>query len=272
MNEQRREVVVVSDLDGTLLDHYTYDAAPALPAIARLRDLGIPLVLNSSKTAAEIRQIRRELHNSDPYIAENGAVLFLPDNSADDGMAITQFGMSRHHILHVLAQIAVLREFAYLAFSTMSVDQLIACTGLDRARADLSMSRQYTEPLLWRDSDEQLDAFARMLSAHGLRAVRGGRFVFVSALVDKATPLDDLLGYYRTGSAAAPGSEPLLIALGDGNNDLPMLERADHAVVVRSPVRAEPPRPARESVTLTGQTGPRGWNEAVNTLLDNLGY
>ena len=50
--------VVFSDLDGTLLDHSTYSWKAAAPALAALRDRGIPLILASSKTSAEIAESR----------------------------------------------------------------------------------------------------------------------------------------------------------------------------------------------------------------------
>ncbi len=53
--------IVFSDLDGTLLDHRTYDYTPALPALASLQEKQIPLVFCTSKTAAEIMPFRTEI-------------------------------------------------------------------------------------------------------------------------------------------------------------------------------------------------------------------
>ena len=50
-------LLVVTDLDGTLLDHDTYDWEPARPAIEELKQRAFPLVLNSSKTIAELTPI-----------------------------------------------------------------------------------------------------------------------------------------------------------------------------------------------------------------------
>ena len=67
-------VIVFTDLDGTLLDHESYGYAPALPLLSRLRAAGIPLILASSKTAAEIAPLRADLGFADcPAIVENGA-------------------------------------------------------------------------------------------------------------------------------------------------------------------------------------------------------
>ena len=70
-------LVIFSDLDGTLLDHATYEAGPALPVLARLRAMGVPLVLATSKTGAEVVEVRARLGLAGlPAIVENGAGLW----------------------------------------------------------------------------------------------------------------------------------------------------------------------------------------------------
>lgn len=46
--------LVSTDLDGTLLDHHTYSWHAALPALQKCSELAIPVVLNTSKTLAEV--------------------------------------------------------------------------------------------------------------------------------------------------------------------------------------------------------------------------
>ena len=67
-----------SDLDGSLLDHYSYSFDAALPAVNALEELDIPLILVSSKTRAEILAVREQLANRHPFIVENGADVFVP--------------------------------------------------------------------------------------------------------------------------------------------------------------------------------------------------
>lgn len=74
----RPHLIIFSDLDGTLLDHYDYRWQAAGPALDSLKAAQIPLVLNSSKTMPEIRALREELGNNDPFIVENGAAVVIP--------------------------------------------------------------------------------------------------------------------------------------------------------------------------------------------------
>ena len=77
---EKPQLVLFTDLDGTLLDHDTYTAEPALPALDIISRRHIPLVVCTSKTAAEIQKLRDSIGNSDPFISENGGGIFVPEN------------------------------------------------------------------------------------------------------------------------------------------------------------------------------------------------
>ena len=57
----QKPLLIFTDLDGTLLDIHTYDWQPAASWLERLRDEQVPVILCSSKTAAETGDIQREL-------------------------------------------------------------------------------------------------------------------------------------------------------------------------------------------------------------------
>ena len=95
MGNETMKLMVVSDLDGTLLDHSDYSFDLVLPVLDRMDEAGIPLVVNTSKTRAEWLAIRGELGNFDPYIVENGSAIY-------DGEKVETFGVSRAEILDVL--------------------------------------------------------------------------------------------------------------------------------------------------------------------------
>ena len=65
---------VVTDLDGTLLDH-SYDWSPAKALIRQLQQHRISVIPCTSKTAEEVRGFRTEAGLHDPYIVENGGAV-----------------------------------------------------------------------------------------------------------------------------------------------------------------------------------------------------
>ena len=71
-------LVIFTDLDGTLLDA-AYSFLPAAPALEAVRRTSVPLVICSSKTRREIESYRIRLGNHDPFIAENGGAVYVPE-------------------------------------------------------------------------------------------------------------------------------------------------------------------------------------------------
>ena len=73
------KLLFATDLDGCLLDATTYSFEGARPALSRLAEKGIPLVLASSKTRAEMLPLARALCLATPLIVENGGALLVPE-------------------------------------------------------------------------------------------------------------------------------------------------------------------------------------------------
>src|SRR5215510_6997235 len=73
-----RRVVVVTDIDGSLLEPGTRSLHDERAALDFLATRGIPLVINSSRTRAEIERLHQTLRMLTPFISEHGSALFLP--------------------------------------------------------------------------------------------------------------------------------------------------------------------------------------------------
>lgn len=255
--------LVVTDLDGTLLDHQTYEFTPALSAIKKLAQQDIPIILNSSKTKAEILAIRNELNNQEPFVCENGGVLcgVTPEPNAPAATSllnIQYLGTPRAQFLPLLNSIKEKLHLNYQGFADASVDDVVQWTGLTHSDAQKAMNRQATEPLLWQDSDLALEKFRQELKTLKLQCVKGGRFYHVMGNFHKASCFGKLKAYY----ARNWGTTVQIIALGDSQNDLPMLEQAEHAIVI-PPKYGLALQPNNKSVFFASQPGPYGWEEGI---------
>jgi mannosyl-3-phosphoglycerate phosphatase len=251
--------LIVTDLDGTLLDHDTYSHAAADPALAEIRRRGIPLVLASSKTRAEMVMLHRELELPDPFICENGAAICTPSEA---GMAVDALAPPRATVLSVLNAIRESRGFRFRGFADSSVEEIAAMTGLDWASAALAADREFSEPLCWEDSEERLGEFRRELAAHDLVAQQGGRFLSVSGPADKGGAVRRLRERYDDGGVLR------VVALGDSPNDESMLAAADIAVIIKSARSDELAVAGPQQVIRTVLPGPAGWQRAMAKLLE----
>ncbi len=270
-----REVVIFTDLDGTLLDRQ-YRCDPALPLLRRLRELAVPVVFASSKTRAEVERLRRALDNHDPCIVENGAAVLIPEGSLGGlppdagpgrtgGLREYAQGRPRKEILAVLERLRRQHGFRFRGFHDLDPQQLAALTGLDPGSADLARRRRGTEPLQWLDSGERLERFRELLRGEGLVVVPGGRFLHVQdPACDKGRAMRWLLRQY----ARCRGAPLRSIALGDSENDRQMLEQADVAVVIPDASGRHLQLQRDEGVILAPEPGPAGWARALADLLD----
>ncbi|MCG6154399.1 HAD-IIB family hydrolase [Rubinisphaera margarita] len=252
-----QSLLVLSDLDGCLLDHHTYSYAPAVPLLERLRAASIPVVLCSSKTEAEMRPLAEEMEASPTIICENGGVICWEK----DGER-TVLGVDRQQILDVLTDCK--SRFQFESFRDLGVEGIARVTGLPEDRAERAASRHCTEPLLWHDDDSRIEGFRTALTSHGLQLTRGGRFWHVAGPTDKGKAAAVVIDRHR----AERDDELISIGLGDSPIDESLLLASDIAVVIPAfdgSVRLEFPHRRR---IVAPQPGPDGWASSMSSLLD----
>jgi mannosyl-3-phosphoglycerate phosphatase len=256
-------LIVFSDLDGTLLDHHNYSYAPALPALDKLRQTNIPLILASSKTPSEIAPLRSELGFAHcAAIVENGAGVLAP---FDEAIAPSDL---YKNLVESINELPTKFVDLFVGFSTMSVEQIVDETGLSADGARRAKDRHYSEPGLWYGNSVQLEEFLERLSERGIAARQGGRFLTLSFGGNKAEKAAEIIK-----KTQAVSSKPIIsMALGDAPNDIEMLQAADFGVIIANPAHAALPILAGEDngqITRSTKPGPEGWSEAVLTFISN---
>ncbi len=270
------EGVVFTDLDGTLLDHETYEHAAALPALKALAARRIPVVLCSSKTRAEIMEIQSVLGIRGPFIPENGGAVLLAGHGELEpvfperlgALPAKVFGTSYDELRKALGEFRGHFGAKVRGFGDATVADVQAWTGLARGQAERARDRDFDEPFVWEPEPtaDEVEAAERWLGDRGLRLTRGGRFWHLTGDNDKGRAV----GWLTGAIADRGGVRPHTLALGDSENDLPMLAAVDRGVLVARPGgRHLLPRPA--GVFTVEGIGPVGWNRAVLEWLEELG-
>ena len=268
----RRQLVVFSDLDGTLLDHDTYSFDAARPALERLGHAGVPLVLCTSKTRAEVEPLRAALDNDSPFIVENGGAIVIPNgyfsveihaaSERSEGMLVVPLGDPYESLVAALARASRDSGVRVRGFADMTDAEVAEATGLSPGQARLARRRDFDEPFEIIDV-ERTDALLAAIEREGKRWTAGGLFHHITGATDKAAAVRLLAELYRREAGAVT-----TVGVGDAPNDAELLGVVDIPIVMASGWADEIVRLVPRA-TITRVPGPAGWNEAMLVLLDS---
>lgn len=272
-------LLVVSDLDGTLLDEQDYGHAPAAEALRALRERRVPLVLASSKTRAEMEALVPELGLECALAVENGGALVVPrswlaacpqEASRELQAYVLRLGLPRDRLAEQLDTVALESGLTLEGFAALGPTEVARLTGLDLERARLACRRAFDEPFLvagYAPGDAPAELEARLRAAarcQGLQVSSGGRFWHLTGEQDKGRALAVLLGLLEH-----EGRRFVTVGLGDAPGDLPFLRLVDRPIVLPRAHRGPDPElaAALPGAELAPAPGPAGWNAAVLAVL-----
>ena len=273
MYKKGTQWLVITDLDGTLLNHHNYTTEGALPAIRKLCELGLPIIFNTSKTFSESVSLQKQLVIDAPFIVENGSCIYLPKsrypelNRFEAVLSRDQYweiiiGKPHAYIKKILKCVDTPPSY-YQLLSTCSPRQASALTGLSIDQAGQAISREFSEPLIWKQGDAALTEFKEQLKEYNLNTLQGGRFLHVLGNCDKGIATEKLKQILMI---MTPETQIKTIILGDSANDAAMLQVADISIIVNSPSNQRLQQLVSPDIH-TKLEAPAGWAEGIDAAL-----
>ena len=213
---------VVSDVDGTLMDH-SYDLTPAKDTIKILQKLSIPVILCTSKTASEVKVIRRELDLKDPYIVENGAAIYGESLKKVNGKII--LGEKYETLEEILNLISKEIDYKLIPLNNLTDHEATELTGLKGNSLTLMRDRHWSMPFLNPPSflEERINNCCKKFKVDIFKGNRMSHLLSTNSNKGKAI---NVLKIYSNNQNIQ------IIGLGDSPNDLPLLLNSDIRVVI----------------------------------------
>lgn len=250
-------LVIVSDVDGTLLDHHAqWYTAPAplrrqVNALSQRVSGRVVVVLASSRTIDELVALQRCLGLYGPCIGEDGAVLAI--DSPVDARALEHAtrtlgdraivhvdeitrGRRTLSILRIGAPTATIRQ-QLRAWPSMTADVAGASTSRLHSLGFVTARHQQRalhsrrasvllDPVQWRAN--QRAAAGCVPTSNNLDIVHGGRWMTATIDAGKG-PASELVRAYLNASTSTACH---LVGIGDGANDQALLSTVDLAFAV----------------------------------------
>ncbi len=254
---------VVSDVDGTLMDH-SYDLTPAKETIKTLQRISIPVILCTSKTASEVKVIRKELNLTDPYIVENGGAIYGESLEKVNGEII--LGKKYEFLEEILNSISKEVDYKLIPLNNLTDQEATQLTGLKGDSLTLMRDRNWSMPFLNPPSalEEKINICCNKFKVDIFRGNRMSHLLSTNS--NKGKAINALKKYSNI-------EDIQIIGLGDSPNDLPLLLNSDFRIVI--PGIDGPNLKLLNQLkdlefTLASEPNGYGWKNEINKLINKL--
>ena len=271
------QLIIFTDLDGTLLNSETYDYAVTVPIIQQLKSLKIPVIPVTSKTRAEVSTLRKDVGLTDPFVTENGSGIFVeinhnpfdqPPGEQEDGYFVVELGCPYVQARAGLRVIANELHHSLLGFGDMTIARLQKYTGLSAKDAQEAKARVFSEPFITPKAVASEQIITAVESV-GFKVVVGDRFShLIGPDAGKGNAVKHLVSLYQ--SVLQPEETIVTMGLGNSPNDLDMLEHVDHPIVLPG-VNGPHPQLDNRGWAIAPSPAPQGWIEAVTEVCQQFG-
>ena len=252
---------VVSDVDGTLMDH-SYDLTPAKETIKTLQKLSIPVILCTSKTAAEVKVIRNELNLTDPYIVENGAAIYGESLKKANGEII--LGKKYEFLEEILNLISKEIDYKLTPLNNLTDLEATQLTGLEGPSLNLMRDRHWSMPFINPPSflEEKINICSKKFKVDIFKGNRMSHLLSTNS--NKGKAINTLKKYSNI-------KDIQIIGLGDSPNDLPLLLNSDFKIVIPGidgPNLNLLDQLKNFEFTLASEPNGYGWKNEINKLIN----
>ena len=257
------KIWIVSDVDGTLMDHF-YDLTPAKETITWLQRLGIPVILCTSKTKSEVKIIRDDLNLKDPYIVENGGAIYGENSDGKEWKII--LGKSYKILEEILNNLSNNINFKLRPLNTLSDDEATNLTGLQGDSLNLMRDRHWSMPFL-NPPDTFDEDLKRLCEIYDVDIFRGNRMShLLSKNSNKGIAIKKLLSKNKNLNVQ-------IIGLGDSPNDLPLLMNSNYKIIIsgiKGPNQLLLNQLKGNEVCISKKPHGYGWKEEVYKFVTKL--
>ena len=172
MPQKKTKIIIFSDIDGSFLNHDDYSYGDLHIFISKLKKIS-EIIFVSSKTFSEIKTLNNTLGITFPFIVENGACIFFPENYYKEALEGDKFFKKENYIGYRVSENITKfhkgdlnkfkKHFNFFFYSELSSEKLASITRLKGSQIKSSQKRLFSDPIYWNDSKKNLIIFEKEL-------------------------------------------------------------------------------------------------------------
>ena len=251
------KAIIFTDLDASLLHEETFSCFEIIDTLKSLMFNGVLIVPNTSKTEVETRNLLKSLGLRTSFVIENGAKLCdinqsfqsISETDKEFGIKVSELNIR----LEKLCDSSFANEFQPInKMKRKHASQILGLNGPDLEEA---LERQYSLLYRYIGPKSKISLWQEALLKVGLNLSQGGRAFAVSGCHDKATPIEWLSEKF----CLVGTKHPKIIAIGDSNNDKPMLLASAVACIIPHLNGSCLALPEHPCVIFADEPAPFGW-------------
>ena len=263
LNMSFNNILLFTDLDGTLLNKKTFEFKAALNLIKNCISKGINIIPNSSKTDLELDEICENLEIPKVYISENGSCIyglnFLSENLNE------KVYLSRNKAVifkNFSDNINVKLKKKCLILENETLQNQIEVLGLPQNKISKAMNRKFSMPFIFLgNADEEIE-LKKNVKKNGLNIQFGGRVLSLGDKVSKGKAMMRFISLLSNETK----KNYVSICVGDNENDFDMLDKSDYPCLVKNgPLKNIN---FKNQCVFSKKEAPDGWVEVVNKTLN----
>tara|TARA_B100000401_G_C52797970_1_gene716987 strand:+ start:541 stop:1368 length:828 start_codon:yes stop_codon:yes gene_type:complete len=268
MNQQ---VIIFSDLDGTLLNHKNFSFEEILFFFKKISKKTI-IIFNTSKTFSEVKKICSDYSLHNPFIVENGSAVFIPKKlklilskklESQDEYYKLVLGSNLDDLIKFTNLRKCYRFISECSFLyKMNTKKLKESTGLSNSILMNSTKRDFSLPFLWNGTKDLILEFSSFVQNYNFKILKGGRFYHLIGNVDKGKAMKEILGIYSN----TFDKNFISISLGDSPNDVAMLEISDYSGIVKPFSNKKLKLKKNKNVFYSTIIAPKGWEQVLKMM------
>ena len=264
--KQKKQIIIFTDLDGSLLDKDTFKFAEIEDYFKKLISKGIKIIPNSSKTESELLDFNKLNNLNLSFISENGSSiqgLNLIHSKLPEKVLLSRSVDQIYNIYNENIPYHLKNKITFILKLNSKEQQEIF--GLPLNKMMLALNRNYSLPIQFNGNEIEKNEFIQIMNNAGLTVQTGGRVMNICDNVNKSKAMSKALELI----SKKLDEEIITIGVGDNENDIEMIKQSNYPCLVKND-NFNSSLINIDNLITSSEPSPRGWSDVIKTAIQKI--